>query len=248
MHEGSIRPIFSAPTRPPICHLLFADDILIFRAFPRDAAKLCKLFSLYKDSSGQRLNLGKSLIFMGRCSPRSSIRIKAIFKFRSATFPSSYLGVPLLLGSPRQRHFDALLAVTRQKLTGWRANSLSFIGRLVLVKHVLASLSLHIAMALPLPISVCKSLEKCFMNFLWFASWEKRKLNSVGWEKVCLPKSEGGLGLRHLQEVNRACSYLEAVGLFVLPPFGLLGSWIDTLSEVSIYCPPLVGLVLTFGS
>lgn len=47
--EGAIKPIFSSVDSPPICHLMFTDDILIFiRAIPRNAAKLEKLLSSTK--------------------------------------------------------------------------------------------------------------------------------------------------------------------------------------------------------
>lgn len=157
---------------------MLADDILIFiRVVPRNAAKLAKLLSIYKDSSGQYLNLKKSLIFMGKCNSRLSARIKDIFKSRSSSFPSLYLSAPLLLGWSRHRHFDSLIATVRKKLASWRAHSLSFSGQLVLIKHVLASMPLHIAMVLPCSVSICKSIESCMRQFLWSASETKTKVN-----------------------------------------------------------------------
>lgn len=48
VNEGSIKPIFSSISCPPIYHLMFADDILIFfSAILSNAAKLAKLLSLY---------------------------------------------------------------------------------------------------------------------------------------------------------------------------------------------------------
>lgn len=50
-----------------------------------------------------------------------------------------------------------------------------------------------------------KSIDKCMRNFLWSTSLDKCKTNFVSWGKVCLSKSEDGLGIRRLQEVNSAC-------------------------------------------
>lgn len=80
---------------------------------------------------------------------QSILQIKGIFNFRSVTLPSTYLGTPLLLRCSRKSHFENLLASIRRKLSGWHASSISFAGRLVLDKHVLASMLLHIAMVFP---------------------------------------------------------------------------------------------------
>lgn len=67
---------------------------------------------------------------------------------------STMIKAPLMLDCPCKSNFDFLIIAIRNKLAGWRANSLSFAGRLVLVTHVLASMPLHISMVLLLSISV----------------------------------------------------------------------------------------------
>lgn len=92
-----------------------------------------------------------------------------------------------------------------KKLSSWQAKSLSLVGRLGLVKHVLSSMPLHIAMVLPLPKSVCYSIESCFRNFLWSVEFSKSRANYFSWDKVCLPISEGGLGIRRVHEFDTPC-------------------------------------------
>ncbi|GMN35779.1 hypothetical protein TIFTF001_005504 [Ficus carica] len=41
-------------------------------------------------------------------------------------------------------------------------------------------------------------------NFLWSGSVEKTKLVTVAWEWICLPKKEGGLGIKFLEATNAA--------------------------------------------
>lgn len=91
------------------------------------------------------------------------------------------------------------------KLASWKSKSLSFAGRLVLVRHVLGSMPLHIAMVLPLPKSICYSIEKLMRNFLWSGNDNHQRMHYVSWKKIYPPKEEGGLGVKYISEVNEAC-------------------------------------------
>ena len=54
-------------------------------------------------------------------------------------------------------------------------------------------------------MKVCHSIEKLFRNFLWSANSSQTKRNLINWKTICLPKNEGGLGLRRVKEMNEAC-------------------------------------------
>lgn len=134
-----------------------------------------------------------------------------------------------------------------KKLSSWQAKSLSLVGRLGLVKHVLSSMPLHIAMVLPLPKSVCYSIESCFRNFLWSVEFSKSRANYFSWDKVCLPISEGGLGIRRAHEFTLPASS-SLVGMLSPPPrCGPRGFGTYTLKRVfSDHSFPTVW-VLAFG-
>lgn len=77
-------------------------------------------------------------------------------------------------------------------------------------KHVLSSISIHISLVIPIPSKTGLQMERLMRNFLWSANSKKRCSNFIRLETVCLPKFEGGLGLRSVKEVNDA--YLMKVG------------------------------------
>ena len=58
--------------------------------------------------------------------------------------------------------------------------------------------------------SVCHQLEKESRAFLWGSWGNSHKIHVVGWNDVCKPKPKGGLGLRHLQDMNTA--FLMKIG------------------------------------
>lgn len=92
------------------------------------------------------------------------------------------------------------------KTTSWVFfKFLSSVGRLILVRHVLSSIPLHISLVLSLPSKTCLLIERMMRNFMWSPNLEKKKSNLVRWKTVHLPKEEVGLGLRRVKEFNEVC-------------------------------------------
>ncbi|CAN1818917.1 Putative ribonuclease H protein At1g65750 [Linum perenne] len=55
-----------------------------------------------------------------------------------------------------------------------------------------------------LPAKTCEEIDRRIRNFVWGTTAEERKICLVAWDKVCLPKEIGGLGLRLARQLNRA--------------------------------------------
>ena len=90
------------------------------------------------------------------------------------------------------------------KLSGWKAKFLSFAGRTMLIKSVMATIPNHVMQGVALRSQLCEKLDKINRDFLWGSSTEKKKLHLVGWSKVIKPKEEGGLGIQAAQAKNIA--------------------------------------------
>ncbi|VFQ61358.1 unnamed protein product [Cuscuta campestris] len=56
-----------------------------------------------------------------------------------------------------------------------------------------------------LPDNVMKKIMALCRNFLWSSTPDYKKCPLVSWDEVCLPKQEGGLGLKNLLKWNQAC-------------------------------------------
>lgn len=100
-------------------------------------------------------------------------------------------------GSPKFCHLTKLLDSLRVKLIGWKASLSSFVGRLTLVKHVLASMPIHISLAIPFPTKVCLLIKKITRNFLWSDNLFRTKRNIISWgSSVSLNKRGGYLRVK----------------------------------------------------
>ncbi|XP_039010400.1 uncharacterized protein LOC120139152 [Hibiscus syriacus] len=56
-----------------------------------------------------------------------------------------------------------------------------------------------------IPQKVINRLEQLCARFLWKGSDKAAKGTRISWNKLCCPKSEGGLGLKDLSSWNKAC-------------------------------------------
>ena len=98
---------------------------------------------------------------------RRKRRISSILDIQEASTQLKYLGTPIFFGTPKRRHFLPLLDVAHSKLSAWKAKTLSFAGHLILIKHVISSLPIHLAIIIPLPTAICNEIERKMRLFLW---------------------------------------------------------------------------------
>ena len=162
---GKIVPISLVQSTP--CHLLYADDILLFmKAYKRGLSIIKEILSKYQASSGQRFNLQKSKLFLGKCNARRAHMVSSPIPIPQSSLPSVYLRVPLFFGGSRHVFFIKMLDSIRSRLVGWKSKCLSFAGRLIMVKHVLPSTYLHISLVIPIPSKTCLQIERLLRNFL----------------------------------------------------------------------------------
>jgi len=55
-----------------------------------------------------------------------------------------------------------------------------------------------------LPVSLCQRIQSVLTRFWFDDKPDKKKLSWVSWDKLTLPKSEGGLGFREIEQFNDA--------------------------------------------
>lgn len=100
--------------------------------------------------------------------------------------------------------WDPVLDKLRKRLTKWKRKILSFGGRICLIRSVLSSIPLYYLSFFRMPAGVLAKCNSILRRFLWGGKDEVRKVCWVKWEKVCLPKKDGGLGVKDWNLFNLA--------------------------------------------
>ncbi|CAN1181294.1 Putative ribonuclease H protein At1g65750 [Linum perenne] len=115
-----------------------------------------------------------------------------------------YLGVPILHERVTSHTYQDILDRIDKKLAGWKVKTLSLAGRVTLAQSVLAAIPAYAMQTSVLPVNTCEEIDRRIRNFVWGTTSEERKVSLVAWEKICLPKEKGGLGLKMARQLNRA--------------------------------------------
>lgn len=130
---------------PPITHLMYVDDVVLFFQPTVDSCKrVAEVLQKYARLAGQEMNKAKSKIVFSPNVPRLHKRLLAsCFGISYSPSLGRYLGSNLDHHSTTTDLFNELLQSFNHKLAGWKSKLLSQAGRLTLATSVLQSLPLY---------------------------------------------------------------------------------------------------------
>jgi hypothetical protein len=167
--NGCLKGLRIAKNCPPIHHLLFADDLLIFRkASVSVAASIKSCLDKYCRWSGQSINASKSSIRFSRNTNNTTTEhISNIIPYPSNTNTFLYLGLPILIRNSKKIAFQGIIDKVLSRIEGWRAKTLFQAGKLVLIKSVVTALPSYAMSSFLLPMSFYNELDKIFKNSWW---------------------------------------------------------------------------------
>lgn len=169
----------------------------------QEAHLLKSILSNFSDASGALINQIKSQILFFNTPVPTQKSIAHIPGFSAASLPSKYLGAPLTASTHKHSSWKQLLEKLEARLSLWMNGALNMASKLIFIKAVLNSMPLYLFSILAAPKWVLKEIKNLQHNFLWGSSGHNRKRALVKWDKVCLPKKAGGIGLRDPEHRNR---------------------------------------------
>ncbi|KAL3690974.1 hypothetical protein R1sor_004625 [Riccia sorocarpa] len=216
VQEGSIKGIDIEPGHS-LVHQLYADDTGVCLAADRsNFSKLQEILSLYEKASGAHVNLQKSLIMPFGCDTVPDwvrmVRCEVIEGEQSF----KYLGIRLGVALPAGIDVTDVIRRMKNQLCRWENVYLPWASRLILIKHVLSLISMHIMLTIRCQKADSKRLESLCRDFVWCVTDEGRpKKAIVAWRRLAQEKLRGGVGIRPFADraqalqMRHACSILE---------------------------------------
>lgn len=107
--------------------------------------------------------------------------------------PLRYLGVPLNSRKLSLASSEPLLHQIKARFSSWSTKTLSFAGRLLLIKTVISGITNFWCSSFVLPKACVGKINSMCSTFLWRGNLDARNNARVAWETVTKPKEEGGI-------------------------------------------------------
>ncbi|XP_074293258.1 uncharacterized protein LOC141620232 [Silene latifolia] len=142
--------------------------------------------------------------------------------------PFRYLGVPITCGRMSKMDCSILVEKLITRIRSFGSKKLSYSGRLVLVSSVLTPLYNYWVNIFVIPKGVLNKVNSICRNYLWDGGADFIRCPRVSWEKICSPKSEGGLGLRDSHVWNIAA--MDTKGYTIQSGYELLRQKFQTVT------------------
>ena len=74
----------------------------------------------------------------------------------------------------------------------------------MIIKSVVTALPNHVMSVYRLPKATVKKLTSAVAKFWWSPGGSTKGMHWKSWDKLCLPKDNGGLGFKDLMDFNTA--------------------------------------------
>jgi len=119
---------------PQISHPLFANDLILFaEAWIEQERCVIHFLEMFCQALGQRINNQKTHIFFSKnVDNQLHHDILQHTSFTQANSLGKYLGANVCLGRTTKGHFSHIINKIQNRLSGWKQQCLSFLGRITM--------------------------------------------------------------------------------------------------------------------
>lgn len=188
---------------PRISHLVFADDIMVFFDGERSSLQnISDTFDVFSGWSGLTLNRMKTELYTAGLTQAETADFASL-GFTLGSLPVRYLGLPLMHRKLRMSDYSPLLDKLTSCFSCWANRARSYAGRRQLIDSVIYGTVNFWISAFILPKGCLKRIQSLCSKFLWSGNISGPVQYKVAWDTICLPKEEGGLGLRDFSLWNK---------------------------------------------
>ena len=185
--------------------LQYADDTIFFgEASMRNVKTIKAILRIFELVSDLKINFVESSFGAFGMKEQWKLDAANYLNCSLLSIPFIYLGIPIGANPRRRQMWDPILNKCERKLAKWKKKHLSFGGRVTLIQSVLTSIPIYFFSFFRVPKGVVDKLVSLQRKFLWGGDSEHNKIAWVKWNIVCLPKEEGGLGIKDIDTFNLA--------------------------------------------
>ena len=150
-------------------------------------------------------NRAKTLLyFSSNTAKEVREEIKARFEAQVIKQHEKYLGLPSLVGNNKKNSFKEIKENLAKRLVGWKEKLLLKAGKETLIKVVAQAIQTYAMSCFKIPDSLCEEMTSLIRNFWCGQQKDERKKVWISWDKLCTPKSQGGMGFKQLKQFNLA--------------------------------------------
>ena len=175
---------------PAISHLLFTDGSLFFcRAEQPQCEELMRIIDIYGEASGQQLNKAKSSVMFG-----SKVVTSTKTDLKRSLGITREGGVGMYLGM-----FAFLQECMNGRVNSWSARLLSRGGKEVQIKSVAQAVPTSCCLVIYCQKGYAISCPPLWREIGRAQGTTTGGLHWFAWDKICVPKDNGGLGFQRFQ-------------------------------------------------
>lgn len=107
-----------------------------------------------------------------------------------------YLGLPAEWGRNKTQSLNFVKERLQKRVEGSKENLLTHGGKEVMLKSVVGAIPTYAMGIIRFPATICDEMEKIHNSFWWQSSKTNQGIHWLSWERMALPKRNGGIGFR----------------------------------------------------
>lgn len=150
-----------------LSHLFFADDVILFSKVEVNSLEAMNRDLLsFLSCSRLLVNRSKSTLWFSKNTPRNlQVVAENILRFNSSPSLGKYLGFPIGIKNSTS-DFKIVVDKIVGKIESWKSKSLSWAGKVTLIKSICTPIAAYYMHCLSFPKSICNMIDKALRNFL----------------------------------------------------------------------------------
>lgn len=178
---------FYSPVSRDYAFLSFADDLLIFiDGSIESVQQVLQVLKEFETRSGLAVSMQKTSFFASGLSTGETDLIQASMGITLGSLPFRYLGVPVNSRNISLTNCEPLIHQIKTKFSSWSVKSLSFSGRLLLIKTVIAGITTFWCSAFILPKACITRINSLCGQFLEQSLYFSTNLDVVFQTWLCM--------------------------------------------------------------